>query len=63
MYYLWRDKKGVFYVTDYKEIRTDGFVNIDRFGFLEVKEVASGPVKMELFAKAQEIVLNEPPKK
>ena len=54
MYYLWKDKKGIFYITDYKEIRNkDGKVKIDGQGYLEVELVLSSMLKTDLLSYAQ----------
>jgi len=54
MYYLWKDKNGVFYITDYKEIRNkDGKVKIDGQGYLEVELVLSSMLKTDLISYAQ----------
>lgn len=54
MYYLWKDKIGAYYITDYKEIRkTDGFVLIDAVGYTQAELVFSHEVKNEVIAFAQ----------
>ncbi len=54
MYYLWKDKKSIFYITDYKEIRNkDGKVKIDGQGYLEVELVLSSMFKTDLISYAQ----------
>lgn len=54
MYYLWKDKKGIFYITDYKEIRNkDGKVKIDGQGYLQVELVLSSILKTDLLSYAQ----------
>jgi hypothetical protein len=54
MYYLWKDKKDIFYITDYKEIRNkDGKVKIDGQGYLEVELVLSSMLKTDLLSYAQ----------
>lgn len=53
-YYLWKDNRGIFYITDYKEINKEGKVNIDACGgYVEAKLVFSSGVKTELLAYAQ----------
>jgi len=51
-YYLWRDKKDhrITFVTDYKEYNKAGQVHIDRYGYLDLELVASGPNKYKLVA-------------
>lgn len=54
MYYLWRDENGIFYITDYKEIRhKDGKVKIDNYGYLKVELVLSSMFKTDLISYAQ----------
>lgn len=54
MYYLWRDKKGIFYITDYREVRDkDGKVKIDGQGYLDVELVLSSMFKTDLISYAQ----------
>ena len=57
VFYLWKDKLGIYYITDYKEIQSDGKVKIDGHGFLEVELVFSHKVKTELIAFAQKQTL------
>jgi len=52
-YYLWKDSKDFFFITDYKEIREDGKVKIDNFGFLEVELVFSSVLKFDLIGYAE----------
>ena len=60
MYYLWRDKKGIFYITNYKEIRDkDGKVKIDNYGYLEVELVLSSMFKIDLLSYAQKTTFTE----
>lgn len=61
MYYLWKDKKStkdnvLVYITDYKEIRADGKVKIDNYGYLEVELVKSSNIKMDLLTHAQNLM-------
>ena len=61
MYYLWKDKKStkdkvLVYITDYKEIRGDGKVKIDNYGYMEVELVKSSNVKTDLLAHAQKLM-------
>lgn len=53
MYYLWKDKNGIFYITDYKEIRSDGLVKIDSYGYIECELVFSHKIKTELINFAE----------
>lgn len=53
MFYLWKDKLGIYYITDYKEVRPDGRVRIDNYGFLEVTLEFSHKDKPELIAFAE----------
>lgn len=53
MYYLWKDKNGIFYVTDYKEVREDGKVKIDGHGYLDVELTLSSMLKTDLLSYAQ----------
>jgi hypothetical protein len=57
MYYLWKDKDGIYFITDYKEIRPDGKVKIDGQGFMEAELVFSSEVKTELLTFARNQVL------
>lgn len=60
MYYLWKDKNGVFYITDYKEIRNkDGKVKIDGQGYLKVELVLSSMLKTDLLSYAQNITFTK----
>ena len=52
MHYLWKDKRGIYFITDYKEVRADGRVKVDGYGFLEVELVFSHKIKSELAAFA-----------
>ena len=61
MYYLWKDKKStkdkvLVYITDYKEIRSDGKVKIDNYGYMEVELIKSSNVKTDLLAHAQKLM-------
>ena len=52
MYYLWKDKKStkdkvLIYITDYKEVRSDGKTKIDNYGYLDVELVFTGKTKKE----------------
>ncbi len=60
-YYLWKNKnaRDLYHITDYKEIRADGKVNVDRFGYIEVELVLSSKVKMDLIIHAEELFENE----
>jgi hypothetical protein len=54
MYYLWKDKKDIFYITDFKEIRNkDGKVKIDVQGYLEVELILSSMFKTDLLSYVQ----------
>ena len=57
VYYLWKDKNGINYMTDYKEVRADGKVKIDGCGFIEVELVCTGKSKGEIIAFAQKQAL------
>lgn len=61
MYYLWKDKKGtdkkvLVYITDYKEVRKDGKVKIDNYGYLDVELVHSSPIKNECIDAAKKLM-------
>lgn len=61
MFYLWKDKRStndkvLVYITDYKEIREDGKVQIDNYGYMEVELVKSSSVKMDLITHAQKLM-------
>lgn len=61
MYYLWKNKtstkdKVLVYITDYKEIRKDGKVKIDNYGYLDVELVHSSPIKSECVNAAQKLM-------
>lgn len=56
-YYLWQDKNGVYYVTNYAEYSSDGLVKIDGYGFMKVKLAHSSKVKSDLWAWAQKQAL------
>lgn len=65
MFYLWKDKKStkdtvIVYITDYKEIRSDGKVKIDKHGFLDVDLVYSGPDKMKCISEAHKLINPKP---
>lgn len=58
MYYLWESStskpgRRVLYVTDYKEVRADGKVKIDNYGYLQVKEIFASTDKAACIAFAQ----------
>lgn len=60
MYYLWRDKlstneKNIVYITDYKEIRPDGKVKIDNYGYLDVELIFQSKVKADLMSYAEKL--------
>ena len=60
-YYLWKDKKStkdkvLVYITDYKEVREDGKVKVDGYGYIEVELVKSSNVKTDLIAHAQKMM-------
>jgi hypothetical protein len=52
-YYLWKDKNGTFFITDYKETDKKGRVNIDGYGYLEVELELSSKVKTDLLTHVQ----------
>ena len=58
MYYLWKDKIGCYYITDYKEIRSDGFVQVDGYGFIQCDLVFSHKIKNEVIKFAQQQAFN-----
>lgn len=60
-YYLWKEKeitnnKVKCYITDYKEIRNDGKVKIDNYGYLDVELVHSSQNKNECLIQAQKLM-------
>lgn len=59
LYYLWKDKRGIFYITDYKEINKEGKVKVDNYGFIEAEEMFSSKVKNDLISYAQNLTLNK----
>lgn len=61
MFYLWKDKRStekkvLVYITDYKEVRADGKVKIDNYGYLDVTLVHSSLIKNECLYAAQKLV-------
>ena len=56
-YYMWKDKDGIHYMTDYKQVRADGKVKIDGHGFMEVELVCTGKSKAEIIDFAQKQTL------
>ena len=61
MFYLWKDKKStkdkvLVYITDYKEVRSDGKTKIDNSGYLDVELVFSSKIKNECVAYAQKMM-------
>ena len=60
MYYLWKDKKStdnnlIIYITDYEEIREDGKVKVDKYGFVEAELLASSEIKSKLYEYANKL--------
>ena len=60
-YYLWKDKKStkdkaLVYITDYKEVRSDGKTKIDNYGYLDVELVHSSEIKNDCIAAAQKLM-------
>ncbi len=53
MYYLWKGKTGIYYISDYKEIRPDGLVKIDNYGYIDVELIYSNKVKFNVIEYAQ----------
>jgi hypothetical protein len=61
MFYLWKDKKStkdkvLVYITDYKEVRSDGKTKIDNYGYLDVELVFSSKIKNECVDYAQKMM-------
>lgn len=61
MFYLWKDKRStkervMVYITDYKEVRSDGKVKIDNYGYLDVELEFSSKNKMECVTHAQKLM-------
>lgn len=61
MYYLWKDKKStkdkvLVYITDYKKIRKDGKVKVDKYGHIEAGLIKSSHIKTDLIAHAQKLM-------
>lgn len=46
----------IVYITDYKEIRKDGKVKVDNFGYLDVELIHSSPIKNECVAAAHKLM-------
>jgi hypothetical protein len=44
------------YITDYKEVRSDGKVKIDNYGWLDVELIKSSNKKIDLIEHAQKLV-------
>ncbi|HWY09835.1 MAG TPA: hypothetical protein VN026_00850 [Bacteroidia bacterium] len=60
MYYLWKDKQDIFYITDYKEIDKDGKVNIDACGgYVEAELMHSSKVKKDCIAHAEKLTFGK----
>lgn len=61
MYYLWKDKKStehkmLIYITDYKEIRKDGKVNVGNYGYVDAELIFSNPIKNNCIAYADKLM-------
>ncbi len=59
MHYLWKDKKGIFYITNYKETNTEGLVKIDGRGFMEVELVFESILKSDLWSYVNKLAKNK----
>ena len=59
-YYLWKDERGFFYITDHKEINGEGKVNIDACGgYVKAELVFQSNVKTDLIAHAQKFTFGK----
>jgi hypothetical protein len=61
IYYLWKDKRStidklIVYITDYREISTDGKVKIDDYGYLDAELLLSSNKKSDLIEHAKELI-------
>ncbi|WP_144887562.1 hypothetical protein [Lacibacter cauensis] len=58
---MWKDKRStnkqaIVYLTDYKEVREDGKVKIDNYGYLDVELVHSSSLREECIEAAQRLI-------